>query len=357
MDFNYIFVNILQILAFLGALVFAYLAAFSYEDEEGEIQDKLAGWWVRLDDAQKKTQKKLVLFIQFLTRSNSNILDTFFGSKILSFASISVSMFLSIGSAYSVILVASIGLLLVNFSGGGLFAILFMILIWIGLYRLATSQVRTEIPPVRAMFYTVGILLAPGISMWVGSIFSQDSALMIVWVIAIVPLMFSLFIAVFTDVICIAVTRFVFRVAEKSQSLLFSLSCLFGNSIFILLLAAGLPLIFILNDRFYAWTFGGYSRNITLDEQFLGISALLVLASNLPSLVSSVYFVVASIVLLMGRFVGATLARLVYSGHRFKLVKNKKLMWSLCGTLLTASGFEMFQKFYSMLNNVLPFSN
>ena len=40
----------LALLAILGGIMLAYAAAFLYENEERQVADRLAAWWVSLED-------------------------------------------------------------------------------------------------------------------------------------------------------------------------------------------------------------------------------------------------------------------------------------------------------------------
>jgi len=63
----------LQIFSFLGGTVFAYLAAFSYEDEDELFQDSLESWWISLRDVEGGLLKKAKTM---LTKSNE-IVESF----------------------------------------------------------------------------------------------------------------------------------------------------------------------------------------------------------------------------------------------------------------------------------------
>jgi len=68
------------VLCAFGCAIFGF-GAFVYEDEEKVLQNRLEEWWVRLDDAQKKSSAAENTFLQRVFRASNFLIDIIFGPK------------------------------------------------------------------------------------------------------------------------------------------------------------------------------------------------------------------------------------------------------------------------------------
>jgi hypothetical protein len=75
-----------------------YIGLFLYENEEKQIQDKVAEWWVRIDDKQKSSRARVAAFMQTVAKLTEAGLDFLFGPRLFSFRIIPVSIYLSLAS-------------------------------------------------------------------------------------------------------------------------------------------------------------------------------------------------------------------------------------------------------------------
>jgi len=75
-----------------------YGALFLYETEEGEIQNKLQDWWVRVDDLRKSVSTRQAVFLQSAATATTRAFEAVFGRKLLSSRALAVSSLLSLSS-------------------------------------------------------------------------------------------------------------------------------------------------------------------------------------------------------------------------------------------------------------------
>ncbi len=92
------------ILNFLG-VVLIYAGLFLYEDEEKQFQNKIEEWWIRVSDKHKASRSKVAAFMQEIARSTGTGFDRLFGQRLFSLRVIPVSIYLSLASAFLLILV------------------------------------------------------------------------------------------------------------------------------------------------------------------------------------------------------------------------------------------------------------
>ena len=72
--------------------------AFLSEDEEGRVQDRVADWWVRLDDARSASVSWAAAFLQEAARLTARVIDYVFGSRPISLRIIGTSYCFSLAS-------------------------------------------------------------------------------------------------------------------------------------------------------------------------------------------------------------------------------------------------------------------
>lgn len=91
----------LRILSLLSGLLLLYAAFFLYEDEQGNIQNRLEDSWIKLSDLSRSALSHHTAFIRMVARSTAHILDRIFGQKLFSARFIGVSICLSFISIFS----------------------------------------------------------------------------------------------------------------------------------------------------------------------------------------------------------------------------------------------------------------
>src|SRR5271157_4236867 len=78
--------------------LFLIYLTFLYEDEEGRIQDRIAEWWIRLDDVRTVSLSRAAAFMQGIAQITTKVMDYVFGTKTFSFRLLGTSFFFSIAS-------------------------------------------------------------------------------------------------------------------------------------------------------------------------------------------------------------------------------------------------------------------
>ena len=90
--------RLIRALLALGGSVLLYMAFFLYENERGQIQNRLEELWIAIDDQARKVPGKNAAFLREIVGIASATFDRFFGKKILSWRSVAVSACFSIAS-------------------------------------------------------------------------------------------------------------------------------------------------------------------------------------------------------------------------------------------------------------------
>src|SRR5713101_120402 len=88
----------LRFFACLAGGSLLYPALFLYEDEQGQIQNKLEEWWVRSSDKQSAVLSRHATFMRQIAGLCTDALDRLFGSKFISARAFSVSVCYSMAS-------------------------------------------------------------------------------------------------------------------------------------------------------------------------------------------------------------------------------------------------------------------
>ena len=78
--------------------IFLIYLTFLYEDEEGRIQDRIAEWWVRLDDLQSAFLSRSATFMRGCAKLGFELIEFIFGAKLFSFRLFGTSFYFSIAS-------------------------------------------------------------------------------------------------------------------------------------------------------------------------------------------------------------------------------------------------------------------
>ena len=95
------------LLAIFGSALL-YVALFMYEDERAHIKDRLANWWIRLEDNREKAKSWLHEFVSATADSVNQWYTYIFGSELLSRDFFIVSALLSTGCSLIALCVAQV---------------------------------------------------------------------------------------------------------------------------------------------------------------------------------------------------------------------------------------------------------
>lgn len=97
----------LHALPMAAGLCVLCVAAFTYEDEEGRLQNTLEGWWIRLDSKRKNSTSRAAAFLKSVAGTTESLFDALLGRRLLSLRFVVVSALFSIASAFLFTYVAS----------------------------------------------------------------------------------------------------------------------------------------------------------------------------------------------------------------------------------------------------------
>lgn len=81
-----------------AALFLLYLGAFTYEDEQRRIQNRLEIWWIRVDDLQNRGLAAITSFNHVIAGLVTSMLDRIFGPRLISAQALAVSVALATAS-------------------------------------------------------------------------------------------------------------------------------------------------------------------------------------------------------------------------------------------------------------------
>lgn len=84
--------------AFCGAILL-YLALFTYEDEQKQIQNTLERFWVNIDNLKSDDSTRRMVFLRGIADFSTTLLDRLFGKKLVSFQSALITPLLMLGAA------------------------------------------------------------------------------------------------------------------------------------------------------------------------------------------------------------------------------------------------------------------
>src|SRR5579871_1992059 len=84
--------SILQTLAFVVSLAAYYCAAFMYEDEQGELQNRVERLWVAINDKKKLSGGEASIFFNKVARVVQRVFDRIYGKDLISAQLIGVSV-------------------------------------------------------------------------------------------------------------------------------------------------------------------------------------------------------------------------------------------------------------------------
>lgn len=89
-----------KILLILFGVILSYVAFFMYEDEEKQLKDRLAAWWIRLEIGREKTKSWLHTFVSATAATVNSWYTYVFGQALLSLDFLIISACLSVGFSY-----------------------------------------------------------------------------------------------------------------------------------------------------------------------------------------------------------------------------------------------------------------
>ena len=83
--------------AFCGVILI-YLALFTYEDEQKQLQNSLETFWIRIDSLKTDDSTRRMILLRGIASLSTAILDRLFGKSLISFRSVIMTSLLMVGA-------------------------------------------------------------------------------------------------------------------------------------------------------------------------------------------------------------------------------------------------------------------
>jgi hypothetical protein len=94
--------GVIKSIAGLAGFFVLYMAFFTYEDEEGAIQDKIENLWVSIRDRQEQSGERVAALFQKIAEILDEFFNRVFGKSLISFQAVCVTMCYSLAGLYLV---------------------------------------------------------------------------------------------------------------------------------------------------------------------------------------------------------------------------------------------------------------
>jgi hypothetical protein len=317
---------ILEILRWSLCVLILYAAVFVREDEEGAVQNRLEDWWLRLMYKRDAEISRAARFIQGVARLTNGGFDSVLGKRLWSLQAVGVSICFSLSSAFLTVLVMA------------------------HIPRFARSVPTLRLLPLVIFLFGLGLLPFLAGRIWA----------FIVWTLAILKVLFAssgfIWFAVHTfgyapvvrgvavlsmmlvisfgfDVLYISITRWMLRRMFQLRRL----HELLEFMVLDVVLAAALVYGPMELTKLMA-------VKSLLAGMILG-SAVVVMFNFGDFIACSVFFIVM-LTVLAHRLMWPILERPLYALHRYGVISNKTLLWSVGAALLVGPrGFSDLAKY------------
>lgn len=323
---HYAYVWILRIVACL----LIYVAEFLYEDEELKIQNRLEGWWIRLNDKQHSALSLSTRFMQGIAQLVTRGFDRLFGKPLFSLRALVASFCYSFVSLYisvEFLIILRIGkpAHVPSLSVGTLWVVFFAVG---GTYPLfLKDQVIYRIRNFSISLYLIldlGLLVA----------FTKDVIQVVVLTGARVGLSAAVHLIEFmvltvassfvSDFLYIAITRWMLRKMPKIEK---SYKIVFGIMINILIMVGLITVPAYL----------GLMTLLKFHSFMVGVALIFCLFLNSIDVLVCLTFIVLALALLVHRLVWPVLERPLYAFARLDVVGRKKLLYVAAVVLFALS--------------------
>jgi hypothetical protein len=286
-------------------LFLLYCAIFLYEDVEGRIENRAAEWWVRVDDARIATHSWAAAFLQVVARLTLSGYNRVLGERLLSLRFAGVSVCLSI---FSILLFIAYGALhthLVPALGPLFFAALFLFSAF-----------------VPAFFSNRWVLRLWGICLFVTIVSPLSHLLYVLCFIkglafalrTLGCVILSFIVSLLSDISYVALTRWMLRRISAGKRV-------YEIGLLALLNLASLYVVFL----------GPIQLGVKVFQysQGAGMAIMFSFAFNAVDFFAGLAALVLAVLLLLHRLLWALIEKPLYVFQRYKIVRNKKLLWSV----------------------------
>lgn len=292
---------LLRALNTLGWLLM-YCALFLYEDQEGQIQNRIAQWWIKVDDARIVAHSQAAAFLQGVARLTVRGFDCVLGERLVSLRFAGVSLCLSIASVSLMAVVGAIrthqsprGPLLLS---AGLIALALVPAVFEGRWVLRLWGLLVFVAVLRPMGYILFVLYSVKGTAFAGRTLGYIA----------LPLAVS-FVC---DVSYVTLTRWMLR-RVSTGSRVYEVALMVAVNLFILYLVFLGPIQ--LGARVFRYWRGG------------GVAIMLSFALNAIDFFAGSAALLLGLALLIHRLLWPIVEKPLYALQRYGVISNKKLLW------------------------------
>jgi hypothetical protein len=295
--------------------VVIYAAIFLHEDEEGKVQNTLEAWWIKLVDQRTTYLSKGAIFFQAIGRFSGDFFDRLFGEKLLSLQSVLVSCWLSAAS-----ILVSVEVLI--FRNYGTAVILSGSLVHHPILYVPIPLLAALTPLILRKYWgkTIKLIwlcftLIAAYVLIARLLHQMPIAGSTVTIYETLMLVGFLNVGFACDVAFVVLTRYLNGLLKKVTSLVSAIALLLCNFLIAALVTA--PAAYP-------------QKTVDVVGSYLGMPLAM---ENVFEVVISLASVTIALFALLHRLIWPVLERPLYAAGRYKLIQNKKLLWSI-GTIL-----------------------
>jgi hypothetical protein len=328
---NYFKYLIQGILVLAGLLCFRS-AFFLYENQEGEIQNKLEQWWIHVDDYRDVLLSRHSAFMRRVARLTKAVLDKIFGTRILS---LRAAWPLAFFAYASVLIVGSIAFIFDSKLIGIILSLCAVLPLLLGLLPMWIGRegwIKWGCLGI-IMLYVASILLICIVGSTISNVKASDilkSYLGSTIGLLLINVTYSLLIQLLRWSVrkCAEFTSFLKIVATIIILLLIS--------VLLVVIPFSILVVLVINRTF---------------PRIL-VSALIgLMMGNLAGAVPIFLFMLLSILIVCHQILWEFVDKPLYAAQRFQIVRNRKLLVSTGVLLITAAGIPLLSKIVNFIIN------
>jgi len=301
----------LEILRWSLCLLMFYAAVFLREDEEGAVQNRLEEWWIRLMYQRDAQLSRAAIFMRGVARLANRAFDSVLGKSLWSFQAVVVSFWFSTASLWLAPLVLShlnkttpphqgmplhLGLLAISCVFFGILPIL------IGRFWAIVSWTLVAL---------IFLFRSAGFVLFAVQTYGYAPVLQVVGVLVMI-LLFSIGF----DVLYISITRWMLRRMFQMRRLLELIGLIVLDVVLALALVVG-PI-----------EMAGVMLKSPLLQK-ASVAVLLLVMFNFGDFVACSVFFLVMFAVLVHRLMWPILERPIYALHRYGVIRQKALLWSI----------------------------
>ena len=319
----------------LGVL-FVCAALFLHENEEGQIQNKLEEWWIRLSDREKESRSWAVAFMQDVAQSTGRGFDRLLGKRLLSLRFVFISISFSLASIFLFVFI--LWPLAHNPPANATrweAFVFFVFFAWFASVPALTDSKTLSGKVSMALWWAMIVFVLLRISNFLFRAFSVFGLGRTAGGIGYMTLLFAY--SLLCDLSYIVLTRWVLRRISKIDRM-HEIVLEIIVSLVILATLIWAPIFFGARIGRYFPMAGGvllFSFVLNSIDVVVGLAALML-----------------ALLLLLHRLVWPTIGRPIYAMQRFRLIKNKKLLWVIGITLIFLPKHTTMQLLKSLLGKL-----